>query len=192
MDGASGYGADGVCVCVCVCVRGGGMGAVLRVRVPVYVLALWCTVHIKCVRMHTRMCICACTLHTACRAHWHAPAHRPQPMRQDTHAHAHQHAATPLPLSNMHASKHILADRPVLSHIRQRLVEGQAFSFHQVGTDAAHAAADLIHISCIGMLHVRVRAPTRPASQLTPAQQCTSTPPLFRALAMKSDVSWKN
>ena len=61
----------------------------------------------------------------------------------------------------MHASKHILADRPVLSHIRQRLVEGQAFSFHQVGTDAAHAAADLIHISCIGILHVRVRARTR-------------------------------
>ena len=61
----------------------------------------------------------------------------------------------------MHASKHILADRPVLSHIRQRLVEGQAFSFHQVGTDAAHAAADLIHISCIGILHVRARARAR-------------------------------
>ena len=97
------------------------------------------------------------SIYTACRAHWHAPAHRPQPIRKDTHAHAHQHAATPLTLSNMHASKHILADRPVLSHIRQRLVEGHAFSFHQVGTDAAHAAADLIHISCIGRLYVRVR-----------------------------------
>ena len=47
-------------------------------------------------------------------------------------------------------------NRPVLAHICQRLVEGHAFRFHQVGTDAAHTATDLIHISCIGILHVRV------------------------------------